>query len=96
MLNPFLKRAALAVAGTTLLAGSFYAGTAWAADPKLDDALSNIDKAIALLNAATNPGVTPPFGAHRDAAVLTLKLARSQVEKAKAYANAHPSPDGGT
>ncbi len=89
---PLLKRAALA----TLVAASFYAGTAWAADAKLDDALSNIDKAVALLEAADNGDGHHEFGGHRRAAIGLLKQARTQVEKAKKYADTHPPPDGGS
>ena len=96
MLTPFLKHTVLLATGTALLAGSFYAGTAYAADARLDDAIASIDKAIAQLQAATNPGVPIPFGGYREAAIISLKLARSQVDKAKQYANAHPTPDGGS
>ena len=78
------------------LAGAFTAGVAWAADPRLDEADAAVQKAIALLEAAQNPGVQPPFGGHRENAVTHLKKARTEIAKAKAWANdpKHaPKPD---
>ncbi|GMV14177.1 MAG: hypothetical protein AMXMBFR56_24010 [Polyangiaceae bacterium] len=69
------------------LAGAFYAGVAYAADQRLDDADAAVEKAIALLQAAENPGVNPPFGGHRQKAIQDLKKARAQIAKAKAYAD---------
>lgn len=69
------------------LAGAFYAGVAYAADQRLDDADAAVEKAIALLQAAENPGVNPPFGGHREKAIQDLKKARAQIAKAKAYAD---------
>lgn len=71
------------------MAGAFYAGVAYAADQRLADADSNCEKAIALLQAAENPGVKPPFGGHRDAAIGHLKKARAQIAKAQKYADSH-------
>lgn len=76
----------MAVAGLGL-AGAFYAGIAYAADPRLDDADALVEKAIVQLQAAENPGVTPPFGGHRQKAIADLKKARAQIAKAKAYAD---------
>lgn len=75
-----------------LVAGSFYAGVAFAADPKLDQADANVEKAIELLKAAENPGVKVPFGGHRDAAVKLLEQSRKQIAKAKQYADNPPKP----
>ncbi|MCA9597489.1 MAG: hypothetical protein KC776_29450 [Myxococcales bacterium] len=72
------------------LAGSFYAGVAYAADARLDAADQNVTKAIALLQAAENPGVKPPFGGHRLKAILFLKKAQSEIAKAKTYADNPP------
>ena len=91
-MNLLLKRAALA----TLVAGSFYAGAAYAADARLDDAIASIDKAVAQLEAAQNGDQHREFGGHRKAAILLLKQAKTQVEKAKTYADNHPPPDGGS
>lgn len=69
------------------LAGAFTAGVAYAADSRLDDADAAVEKAIALLKAAENPGVTPAFGGHRAKAILHLQKARGEIAKAKAYAD---------
>lgn len=74
------------------LAGAFYAGVAFAADSRLDDADAACEKAIALLQAAENPGVKPPFGGHRESAIDHLKKARKEIGKAKKYADSHPPP----
>ena len=75
------------VAAATTLAGAFYAGVAYAADPRLDQANDNITKAIALLRAAENPGVRPPFGGHRARAINALERAQKEIERAKRYAD---------
>jgi hypothetical protein len=83
-----LKRRSLFVALTGIaLAGAFYAGIAYAADPKLDDADAACEKAIALLKAAENPGVKNPFGGHREKAVLDLEKARKEIAAAKKWAD---------
>jgi hypothetical protein len=71
----------------TTLAAAFYAGVAYAADPRLDQANDNIVKAIALLRAAENPGVRPPFGGHRERAIDALERAQKEIERAKRYAD---------
>ena len=63
------------------------AGTANAADPRLDQADAAVQKAIALLEAAQNPGVDPEFGGHRKKAIHDLKKAREQIQKAKEFAD---------
>ncbi len=74
------------------LAGAFYAGLAFAADQNLADADNNVEKAIALLQAAQNPGVNPPFGTHRGKAILALKAARKEIKKAQDYQDNPPAP----
>ena len=88
----WFKRAALTAAGATFLAGAFYAGVAYAADPRLDQANDNIVKAIALLEAAENPNGN--FGGHRRKAIHNLKQAQSEIEKAKRFAD-NPKNKGG-
>ena len=90
-----VKRAALGLAAATMLAGAFYAGTAYAADPRLDQANDNIVKALALLEAAQNPGRKPPFGGHRHRAVQLLRRAQSEIQKAKEFADRPPRDRGG-
>src|SRR5689334_20213486 len=75
-------------------AAAFYAGVAYAADSRLDEADAAIQKAIGLLEAAQNPGVTPPFGGHREKAIKDLKQARTQIEKSRQYADNPPKPKG--
>ena len=93
-MNAWLKKSATVLAGGACLVGSFYAGTAYGADPKLDDAKSNVEKAIALLKAAENEGVKPPFGGHRVKAVWHGKRMLKQIEKAKKYADNPPKKRG--
>jgi hypothetical protein len=70
------------------LAGAFYAGTAYAADPRLDQAKDNITKAIALLKAADNPNVKgPEFGGHRLHAIKALERANHEIDRAKYFAD---------
>ena len=68
-------------------AGAFFAGMAYAADARLDQADQAVQKAIALLQAAENPNVEPPFGGHRKNAIHDLEKARKQIELAKKYAD---------
>ncbi|MBK7584929.1 MAG: hypothetical protein IPI67_32660 [Myxococcales bacterium] len=83
-----IKRRSLLVALAGVgVAGAFYAGVAYAADPRLDDADALVEKAILVLEAAENPGPKIPFGGHRNKAVHDLKQARAQIAKAKAYAD---------
>jgi len=81
----WLKRVALTAGGATFLAGAFYAGVAYAADPRLDQANDNIVKAIALLQAAENPNGS--FGGHRRKAIANLKQAQAEIQKAKQFAD---------
>lgn len=87
-MNQGMKRRGLLMGVAGLgLAAAFYAGVAYAADSRLDDADAAVEKAIALLKAAENPGVNPPFGGHRQKAIKDLEQARVQIAKAKAYAD---------
>lgn len=74
------------------LAGAFYAGVAYAADALLEQADGNVEKAIAQLEQAQNPGQNPPFGGHRAKAVTHLKQARKEIEKAQKFADKPPKP----
>ena len=71
-------------------AAAFYAGVAYAADSRLDEADAAVQKAIGLLEAAQNPGVLPPFGGHREKAIKDLKQARVQIQKSREYADNPP------
>lgn len=90
---PSLKRHALVVgllgAG---VAGAFYAGVAYAADQNLADADNACLKAIAFLEAASNPGQNPPFGGHRAAAIAHLKKARAEIKKSQNFQDNPPGP----
>lgn len=66
---------------------SFFAGVVYAADQRLTDADGNLEKAIALLQAAENPGVEPPFGGHDKKAISHAKKARKHIAEAIAYAD---------
>jgi hypothetical protein len=87
---PFLRRAVVGVTTAAVLAGAFYAGVAYAADPRLDQANDNIIKAIALLEAAENPDPKKEFGGHRKKAIELLRRAQSEVQKAKEFADRPP------
>ncbi len=88
-LAPTWRKTIAGVAAALSLAGAFYAGVAYAADPRFDQANDNIIKAIALLKAAENPGVMPPFGGHRERAIDKLQDAQREIERAKRYADTH-------
>jgi tetratricopeptide (TPR) repeat protein len=93
-MNRFVTRFALGAALSLGVAGSFYAGIAYASDPKLDQAIDNCSKAIALLEAATNQGAKNKenFNGHRRKAIDELKDAVKQIEKAKTYDDKTPAP----
>jgi hypothetical protein len=76
-----------------VLAGAFYAGVAYAADARLEEADGAVEKAIALLDAAQNPGKNPPFGGHRAKAIALLKQARKEIEKAQKFADKPDKPN---
>jgi hypothetical protein len=91
MKNGSLKRVVLATLLPLALAGSFVAGKAFAADSRLDMAIENIVKAIALLEASSDPNhPDKPFGHHRDKAITLLNRAIEEVEKAKTSADEPP------
>ena len=96
MQNSSMKRSAVLVAGALSLAGAFFAGAAYAADPKLDEATGLITKAVAALKAAQNPDPSKEFGGHRMAAVELLMRAQGEILKAKQFADAPPTPKGPT
>jgi hypothetical protein len=88
--NATVKRTALFLAATVGLAGSFYAGVAYAHDSQLDDANAHLVKAAALLNASTNPNASrpkAPFGGHRARALQLIDRAEKQIAAAAAYAD---------
>ncbi|HET7540840.1 MAG TPA: hypothetical protein VFK05_13245 [Polyangiaceae bacterium] len=90
MQNSSMQRSALFVAGALALAGAFFAGAAYAADPKLDEAMSLITKAVAALKAAQAPDPKREFGGHRMAALEFLLRAQGEIIKAKQFADAAP------
>lgn len=63
------------------------AGTVIAADPKLDEAIVHVDRAIKALEAADNKDKKHgnEFGGHRHAAIDHLKHAKREIEKAKEF-----------
>jgi hypothetical protein len=85
-----VRRTALSLSVALGLAGSFYAGMAYAHDSQLDDAHAHLVKAVALLKASTNPNASNakrPFGGHRGRAVNLIERAEKQVAAAAAYAD---------
>jgi hypothetical protein len=90
MQNTSMKRSAVLVAGALSLAGAFFAGAAYAADPKLDEATSLITQAVAALKLANNPDPKKEFGGHRMAAIELLMRAQGEIIKAKRFADAGP------
>ena len=92
-----VRRYALVAGLSSLgLAAAFYAGIAYAADPQLEQADGAAEKAIALLQAAQNPGHNPPFGGHRAKAVQLIKQARKEIEKAQKFADKPANPTSRT
>ena len=86
MNNSSMKRSAVLVAGALSLAGAFFAGAAYAADPRLDQANDLITKAVAVLKAAQNAdpkNPKQPFEGHRREAVDLLTRAQTEIAKAK-------------
>ncbi|MEO7033185.1 MAG: hypothetical protein ABI548_04970 [Polyangiaceae bacterium] len=92
MQNTSIKRSALFVAGALGLAGAFFAGAAYASDPKLQEAADLITKATAALQSATAPDGPKEFGGHRHEAVQLLTRAQAEILKAQQFADAHPAP----
>src|SRR3954469_22061218 len=79
-------------------AGAFYAGIAYASDPRLDQAIDNCTKAIALLEAATNTGAKNKdnFHGYRHKALDDLKEAIKHIEKPKSFDDKTPAPVAST
>src|SRR3954447_6174591 len=92
MENTSIKRSALFVAGALGLAGAFFAGAAYAADPKLQEAADLITKATAALRAATPPDGPREFGGHRHEAIELLTRAQGEIVKAQQFADKQPPP----
>src|SRR5262245_52461883 len=92
-MNKIFARAAIGAALAVGSAGAFYAGIAYAADPRLDQAIENCTKAIALLEAATNEGARKDqFHGYRRKAIENIKDAIKQIEKAKEFDDRTPPP----
>ena len=92
-MNKIFARAAVGAAIAIGSAGAFYAGIAYASDPRLDQAIDNCTKAIALLEAATNEGAKKEqFHGHRREAIKDIKDAIAQIEKAKTFDDKTPPP----
>jgi hypothetical protein len=77
--RPLILAAALA----GLLVSSFYSRIATAADHRLGQAAANVARAITLLEAAKSPDPKKELGGHRKKAILFLKNAAYQIQKAK-------------
>jgi hypothetical protein len=89
--NTSMKRSAVFVAGALTLAGAFFAGAAYAAAPRLDEATDLITKAVAVLKAAENPDPKKEFGGHRKTAIELLTRAQGEILKANEFAD-KPTP----
>ena len=92
MENTTIKRSAVWVASALSLAGVLFAGAAYAADPRFDEATDLVTKAVAVLKAAETPQNQHEFEEHRKAAVELLTRAQSEILKAKQAADAPPKP----
>jgi outer membrane biosynthesis protein TonB len=92
MQNASMKRSAVLVAGALSLAGAFFAGAAYAADPRLDEATDLLTKAVAVLKAAENPDPKKEFGGHRKNAIELITRAQGEILKAKQFADKEPKP----
>ncbi len=95
MLSSPVKKTVCAMVASCALAGAFFAGTAYAADSRLDDANAYVTKAIALLNALKDPANPKAYGGHREKAVDLLTRAQSEINAAKQYADKAPKPHPG-
>jgi hypothetical protein len=88
-----LKKAAYAVVSSTLLAGAFFTGSAYAADPRLDEADAFVTKTIALLQALENPRKPGEYGGHRLKALSALDRAQKEIRAARQYVDKpRPAP----
>jgi hypothetical protein len=92
MQNTSIKRSAVFVAGALGIAGAFFAGAAYAADPRFDEATDLITKATAVLKAAENPDPKKEFGGHRKAAIEFLTRAQAEIIKAKEFEDKPKGP----
>jgi len=90
MQSTSIKRSAVFVAGALGIAGAFFAGAAYAADPKFDEATDLITKAVAVLKAVENPDPKKEFGGHRKAAIEFLTRAQAEIIKAKEFEDKQP------
>lgn len=97
-MNKIFARAAIGAAIAVGSAGAFYAGIAYAADPRLDQSIQFCSQSIALLEAATNEGAKKEqFHGHRKEAIKDIKEAIKQIELAKTFDNlTPPAPAGST
>lgn len=89
MISNRLRPVAYVTAAALTLGAAFYAGVAYAADPKLDLAKDSIEKAIALVKAAEKPG-PKGYGGHRRSALKNLNQALRDIDKAKEFADRTP------
>lgn len=92
MQNTSMKRSAVLLAGALTLAGAFFAGAAYAADPRLDEATDLLTKAVAVLKAAENPDPKKEFGGHRKNAIELITRAQGEILKAKQFQDKDPKP----
>jgi len=94
-MNKIYARAAIGAAIAIGSAGAFYAGIAYAADPRLDQSIQFCSQAISLLEAATNDGAKKEqFHGHRKEAIKDIKEAIKQIEKAKEVDDKTPGDAG--
>jgi hypothetical protein len=92
MLSSSIKKSLCALAVPCALAGAFFAGTAYAADSRLDEADAFVTKAVALLNALKDPANPKQYERHRDKAVDLLTRAQGEIKAAKQAADNPPKP----
>jgi hypothetical protein len=92
-MNKIFARAAVGAAIAVGSAGAFYAGIAYAADPRLDQAIQFCTHSVSLLEAATNEGAKKAeFHGHRKEAIKDIKAAIKEIEKAKEFDDKTPPP----
>ncbi len=92
MLSSSIKKGVCVLAVPCALAGAFFAGTAYAADSRLDEANAFVTKAVALLNALKDPANPKLYAGHREKAVDLLTKAQSEINAAKQAADNPPKP----
>jgi hypothetical protein len=92
-MNKIFARAAIGAAIAVGSAGAFYAGIAYAADPRLDQSIQFCSHSVSLLEAATNEGAKKEqFHGHRKEAIKLINQAIKQIEKAKEFDDKSPPP----